>query len=126
MSRVMEIELIHVGLPLKHPFRTSFGVSTAKECILARLRTDAAEGWGECVADDGHPGFSGEWIGGSWPLLRDVLAPALIRAEDLTIDRVEITTGIALGDTLIIGSARGLQPGTRVRPSAAAERAGSN
>ncbi len=46
--------------------------------------------------------------------------------EDLAIDRVEITTGIAVGDTVIIGSARGLQPGTRVRPSAAAERAGSN
>ena len=46
--------------------------------------------------------------------------------EDLTIDRIEVTTGIAAGDTVIIGSARGVQSGTRVRPSAAAERSGSN
>ena len=46
--------------------------------------------------------------------------------EDLAIDRIEITNGIAIGDTVVIGSARGLQPGTRVRPSAPAERAGSN
>ena len=46
--------------------------------------------------------------------------------EDQTIDRVEITSGIVVGDTVVIGSARGLQPGTKVRPSAPAERAGSN
>ena len=61
------------------PFRTSFGTSTEKICILARVRTDHAEGWGECVADDGYPGFSGEWIEGAWALLRDVLGPALLR-----------------------------------------------
>jgi O-succinylbenzoate synthase len=85
VTRIQEIELLHVGLPLLRPFRTSFGVSTAKECILARVRTDDAEGWGECVADDGYPGFSGEWIDGAWLLLRDVLGPALMRADDLSI-----------------------------------------
>jgi RND family efflux transporter MFP subunit len=44
--------------------------------------------------------------------------------EDPTSDRVEITSGLAEGDTVIIGSARGIQPGTRVRPSAPAERTG--
>lgn len=42
--------------------------------------------------------------------------------EDAAIDRIEITSGIAAGDTVVIGSARGLPPGTRVRPSAPAER----
>ncbi|MSR01684.1 MAG: efflux RND transporter periplasmic adaptor subunit [Gemmatimonadetes bacterium] len=46
--------------------------------------------------------------------------------EDQTIDRIEITSGLAVGDTVVIGSARGLQSGTKVRPSAPAERAGSN
>lgn len=46
--------------------------------------------------------------------------------EDVAIDRIEITSGLAVGDTVVIGSARGLQPGTRVRPAAPAERAGSN
>ena len=73
MSRVREIELYLVELPLVRPFRTSFGTSTGKECVLARVRTDDAEGWGECVADDGYPGFSGEWNEGAWTLLRDCL-----------------------------------------------------
>ena len=42
--------------------------------------------------------------------------------EDPTVDRVEITTGLAIGDTVIIGAARGVLPGTKVRPTVAAER----
>jgi RND family efflux transporter MFP subunit len=42
--------------------------------------------------------------------------------EDPVLDRVEITSGVAAGDTVITGSARGIQKGTRVRPAAAAER----
>lgn len=89
MTRIREIELFLVELPLVRPFRTSFGTSTGKECVLARVRTDDAEGWGECVADDTYPGFSGEWNEGAWILLRDVLGPALLRAEDVSIDTVE-------------------------------------
>ena len=43
--------------------------------------------------------------------------------EDPSLDRVEIKTGLAAGDTVITGAARGMQPGTRVRPTASAERA---
>jgi RND family efflux transporter MFP subunit len=43
--------------------------------------------------------------------------------EDPTIDRVEITTGLAVGDTIVIGAARGVQPGTKVRVAAPAEQA---
>jgi len=46
--------------------------------------------------------------------------------EDQAIDRIEIASGLAAGDTVVIGSARGLQPGTRVRPSVPAERTGTN
>ena len=88
MSTVREIELFLVELPLVRPFRVSFGTSTGKQCVLARVVTDDAEGWGECVADDGHPGFSGEWNEGVWTLLHDVLAPSLLGA-DVSIETVE-------------------------------------
>ncbi len=88
MSHIREIELFLVELPLVRPFRVSFGTSTGKQCVLARVRTDAAEGWGECVADDGYPGFSGEWNEGVWTLLHDVLAPSLLDGE-VSIDTVE-------------------------------------
>ncbi len=43
--------------------------------------------------------------------------------EDPAIDRIEITEGLAVGDTVVIGAARGVQPGTKVRAAAPAERA---
>lgn len=89
MTRVRAIDLYEVAAPLIAPFRTSFGTSTEKICVLVRVETDHAEGWGECVADDEFPGFSGEWIGGAWPLLTEILGPALLAAGDLDIDAVD-------------------------------------
>jgi O-succinylbenzoate synthase len=82
VTRVRAVELRLVGLPLVRPFRTSFGETTEKVCILARVETDDAEGWGECVCD-ADPGFSEEFNGGAWQVLREFLAPALFRAGDL-------------------------------------------
>ncbi|HEX9121947.1 MAG TPA: o-succinylbenzoate synthase [Actinomycetota bacterium] len=82
MSTIRAIELRLVGLPLVRPFRTSFGEQTRKICILARVETDEAEGWGECVADV-DPGFSEEFNDGAWLVVRDFLAPALFGAGDV-------------------------------------------
>ena len=46
VTRVRAVELRMIGLPLVRPFRTSFGTSTEKVCVLARVETDDAEGWG--------------------------------------------------------------------------------
>jgi o-succinylbenzoate synthase len=89
VSRLDAIELFVVELPLVRPFRVSFGTSTGKRCVLARVRRDGVDGWGECVADDGFPGFSGEWDEGAWTLLRDVLGPALLAAEEVSSETVE-------------------------------------
>jgi O-succinylbenzoate synthase len=88
VTRVLAVDLFLVGLPLVRPFRTSFGETTHKECVLARVETDEAVGWGECVAGSA-PDFSEEWNDGAWLVLRDFLAPALIGAGDLAIDDVE-------------------------------------
>ena len=84
MSRVRAIELLHVELPLVRPFRTSFGEVRDKKCILVRVETDDAEGWGECVADS-RPEFSGEFNDGAWIMLRDFLGPVLLWAGDVDI-----------------------------------------
>ena len=88
MTRVRSIELRLVALPLVHPFRTSFGVETDKVCILARVETDGAVGWGECVTGE-DPGFSEEFNEGAWLVLREFLGPALFRAGDLEPPMVE-------------------------------------
>lgn len=86
--RVREVELRLVGLPLLRPFRTSFGVSTEKVCILVRVLTDDAHGWGECVADI-DPGFSEEFNEGAWVVLRDFIVPALLHADEVSHENVE-------------------------------------
>ncbi|MEW6059629.1 MAG: o-succinylbenzoate synthase [Actinomycetota bacterium] len=83
MSRVRAVELRVVGLPLARPFRTSFGIETDKECILARVETDDAHGWGECVAGVA-PKFSEEFNESAWLVLREFLVPALLAAGDVT------------------------------------------
>lgn len=88
MTRVRSIELRLVGMPLVRPFRTSFGESTYKECVLVRVQTDDAAGWGECVAGP-EPDYSEEWNDGAWLVLRHFLGPALLAAGDLGIDEVE-------------------------------------
>ena len=80
--RIREIELRLIALPLVRPFRTSFGEATEKECILVRVVTDDAEGWGECVCDR-EPDFSAEFNGGAWLVLRDHLAPRLFRTSGI-------------------------------------------
>jgi O-succinylbenzoate synthase len=100
VTTVRAIDLYLIELPLVRPFRVSFGTSTGKQCVLVRVRTDAAEGWGECVADDGFPGFSGEWNEGAWVLLRDVLGPALLSADAATIESVERTLAFTRGNPM--------------------------
>jgi O-succinylbenzoate synthase len=88
VTRARALELLHVELPLVQPFRTSFGEVTHKRCVLVRVETDDAEGWGECVADE-RPDFSGEFNEGAWLAIRDFLAPAWFSAEDEGLEAAE-------------------------------------
>lgn len=92
MTRVRSIELRVVHLPLVRPFRTSFGVETEKECILARIETDDAHGWGECVAGS-QPNYSEEWTDEALSTLRRFLAPALLAAGDVRADDLDRVFG---------------------------------
>jgi O-succinylbenzoate synthase len=99
VTRVRAVELRMVSLPLVRPFRTSFGTSTQKVCVLARAETDRAEGWGECVADI-EPGFSEEFNEGTWLVLRDFLAPALLLAGEVGEDQIEAVFGFVRGNPM--------------------------
>jgi O-succinylbenzoate synthase len=88
VSRVLAIELFLVELPLVRPFRTSFGETANKRCVLVRIETDDAQGWGECVADE-RPDFSGEFNEGAWIAIRDFLGPLLFGAGDVDVAGAE-------------------------------------
>jgi o-succinylbenzoate synthase len=88
VTSVRSIELRLIGLPLVRSFRTSFGVETEKVCILARVETEQAVGWGECVTGP-DPGFSGEFNAGAWAVIRSFLGPALLSARDVRSEDLE-------------------------------------
>ncbi|MGH2594402.1 MAG: o-succinylbenzoate synthase [Actinomycetota bacterium] len=92
MTTVRAIEIRTIGLPLVGTFRTSFGVETEKVCVVVRLVTDDAEGWGECVAGI-DPGYSEEFNEGAWLVIRGFLAPALFSASDVTVDDLDRVLG---------------------------------
>jgi O-succinylbenzoate synthase len=71
------VELRRISLPLVAPFRTSFGTQTSRDVLLVRVVTDAAEGWGECVAM-ADPFYSSEYVDAAADVLRRHLVPALL------------------------------------------------
>jgi o-succinylbenzoate synthase len=78
---ISSIELREIRLPLVHFFETSFGRTTERRIILARVTdNDGAEGWGECTAGEG-PFYSEEWTDTAWPTLSNFLAPMVVGRE---------------------------------------------
>jgi len=75
---IQSIELREIRLPLVHFFETSFGRTTERRIILARLTdADGAEGWGECTCGEG-PFYSDEWTDSAWATLTEFLAPMVV------------------------------------------------
>ncbi len=75
---IQSIELREIRLPLVHFFETSFGRTTERRIVLARLTdADGVEGWGECTAGEG-PFYSDEWTDTAWATLSEFLAPMIL------------------------------------------------
>ncbi|GAB1819003.1 o-succinylbenzoate synthase [Herbidospora sp. RD11066] len=74
------IELRRLSMPLVSPFRTSFGTQVDRDILLVRAVTDAAEGWGECVALT-DPLYSAEYVESQQDVLRRFLLPKLASPE---------------------------------------------
>ncbi len=77
--QLTRLTFYHVRMPLQHPFETSFGRITHRECILVEAEDEIGYiGWGECAADR-DPGFSYETTGTAWHILQDFLGPAALQ-----------------------------------------------
>lgn len=78
---ISSIELREIRLPLIHFFETSFGRTTERRIIIAKVTDrDGSEGWGECTAGEG-PFYSDEWAETAWPTLKEFLAPMVVGHE---------------------------------------------
>src|SRR5690242_18991570 len=75
---IESIELREIRLPLIHFFETSFGRTTERRIVLARVTdSEGAEGWGEFTAGEG-PFYSEEWTDSGWDTLCEFLGPMLV------------------------------------------------
>lgn len=75
--RLERVELRRVRLPLRAPFRTSFGVETDRDILLLRAWTSVGDGWGECVAGS-DPLYSSEYVDAAQHVLKHHLLPRLL------------------------------------------------
>lgn len=83
MTRSFQVEQRTVRMPLAGEFRTSRGRESAREMLLVRWVTEAAEGWGECAADP-NPIYFPERLESARRLIADVLVPMVAQASDVT------------------------------------------
>ena len=58
--RIDSIEVYHVVMPLKYPWRTAYGEDDFAESILVRMVSGAQHGWGEATPLRA-PTYSSEW-----------------------------------------------------------------
>jgi o-succinylbenzoate synthase len=77
--RIHAIEMRLLRLDLVEPFETSFGGVSSRLIVLVKLEAEGLEGWGEIVAGE-QPLYSYETVGTVAHVLREFLAPAVLRA----------------------------------------------
>ena len=78
--RIDRIEIHHVAMPLIYPFRTAFDNTTTVESVLVRMCSGGLEGWGE-AAPWSPPLYSPEHADGAFAVIRDFLAPRLVKQD---------------------------------------------
>jgi O-succinylbenzoate synthase len=78
--KIEQISLDVLRMPLVSHFETSFGRIFERECVLVKITSEGLTGWGECVADR-DPGYSYETTGTVWHILKDFIAPMILKED---------------------------------------------
>lgn len=80
--KIDRIELYHVALPLRAPWRTAYGSDATVETVLCRMVSGDAEAWGE-ASPLAAPTYSPEWAAGVFLMCRDWLAPRILNNPNI-------------------------------------------
>ncbi len=72
------IEIREIRMPLVSFFETSFGRTTERRIILVRVFSDGIIGYGEATSPEG-PFYNAESTGTAWHVLKDFIAPRILR-----------------------------------------------
>jgi O-succinylbenzoate synthase len=97
---IVAAEVRRVGLALHVPHIAAHGIERDREVLLVRVVDDEGwAGWGECPTLS-QPGYTAEWTGGAWDVLRTELLPGLLAGEEPADDAPPMAAG-AVRDALV-------------------------
>jgi len=78
--KLERITLRQIRMPLVHFFETSFGRTTERQIVLVEVESEGLSGWGEVTVGE-HPFYNEEWTSSAWSILRDYVAPAVLKRD---------------------------------------------
>ena len=121
--KIESLELFRICLPLVEPFQVSNAIIAERDAIVVRLRADGLSGYGESAPNRG-PFYSGETIDTAWLVLKDYLAPLVVRRDFDTPEQINAAFADVRGNQFaragietafwdLLGQARG-QPISRM------------
>src|SRR5579864_6431089 len=73
-----QITLREIRMPLVHFFETSFGRTKERRMVLVEVKAGGVSGWGEVTAGE-NPFYNEEWTESAWLILRDYVAPRVLK-----------------------------------------------
>jgi len=79
--KIERVTLREIGMRLKAPFETSFGVLQQRRILLVEVIADGVSGWGEITALE-TPSYNSETTDTAWHVVCDFIAP-LVLGRDL-------------------------------------------
>ena len=85
---IREVNLYYVQMPLLEPWVTAYGSQDSIESLFVNLKSDEAEGWGEC-APAPLPLYNTEYTKGAFGVAHDVLAPQIIGKDISSPDQLQ-------------------------------------
>lgn len=99
-----KLELREIEMPLKNAFETSFGVTTSRRVLLARVfDKSGASGYGECTAMS-RPFYNAETVDSTWSIIANHIVPMLAAAKVKTAEHVSGSLSSIRGNRMAIGT----------------------
>ena len=75
-----QITLREIKMPLVHFFETSFGRTKERRMVLVEVSSGGISGWGEVTCGE-NPFYNEEWTESAWLIVRDYVAPRVLRQK---------------------------------------------
>lgn len=96
--RIDRLEIYHVRLPLKKPWRTAYGEDADIESVLVKAFSGETTAWAE-TTPLAEPTYCNEWAGGAAATIERVFAPRVVGRDWDTADELNEMLGMFRGNS---------------------------